>query len=368
VNPEPLAPAPTASPARAGALQRTFSFPAAIAALLAVLGVLTVRGRFDDPDMWWHLKLGEVTWTSHRIPAADLFSYTTNHHSRIAQEWLSQLLIYAAFNAGGYSGLMVWLCLFTAAILIAGYALCSVYSGNAKVAFVGALTIWVFGTSGFAVRRRWSVTCLLILELLVLQLGRSRSPRWYLALPPSLRFGPTATALSFLAWWWPHWFCSVPIGVFSPACSWPRAGTPRGPENAGHGARSLPVGSLSEPRAAVKRATRIPAGHAVVNQRAPVRIRRTLQLRWGSDRLPTGRERAPWPAFSGRAASSARPRAGRTENSNRNEQNQCGHHQAKKERAVAVGPKRKEWGRARYQRGLRLRPNWRTSNSRIRSR
>ena len=184
MSPESLAPAATASPARTGALQRTFSFPAAVAALLAVLGVLTVRGRFDDPDMWWHLKLGEVTWTSHRIPAADLFSYTTNHHSRIAQEWLSQLLIYAAFKAGGYSGLMVWLCLFTAAILIAGYALCSIYSGNAKVAFLGALTIWVFGTSGFAVRPQMIGYLLLILELLVLQLGRSRSPRWYLAMPP----------------------------------------------------------------------------------------------------------------------------------------------------------------------------------------
>jgi len=184
VNSGSLAPAPTASPARAGILQKSFSFPTAIAALLAVLGVLTVRDRFDDPDMWWHLKLGEVTWTSHRIPSADLFSYTTNHHSRIAQEWLSQLLIYAAFKAGGYSGLMIWLCLFTAAILIAGYAVCSAYSGNAKVAFFGALTIWVFGTIGFAVRPQMVGYLLLILELLILHLGRSRNPRWYLALPP----------------------------------------------------------------------------------------------------------------------------------------------------------------------------------------
>jgi hypothetical protein len=134
--------------------------------------------------MWWHLKLGEVTWTSHSIPAADLFSYTTNHHLRVAQEWLSQLLIYAAFKAGGYSGLMIWLCLFTAAILIAGYALCSVYSGNAKMALLGALAIWVFGTSGFAVRPQMVGYLLLILELLVLHLGKNRSPRWYFGLPP----------------------------------------------------------------------------------------------------------------------------------------------------------------------------------------
>ena len=183
MNPETLAPAATASPEHAGSLQRIFSFPAALSALLAALGVLTVRDRFDDPDMWWHLKLGEVTWISHRIPTADLFSFTTNHHSRIPQEWLSQLLIYAAFKAGGYSGLMVWLCLFTAAILIAGYTLCSLYSGNGKVAFLGALTIWIFGTSGFAVRPQMVGYLLLILELLILQLGQTRTPRWFLALP-----------------------------------------------------------------------------------------------------------------------------------------------------------------------------------------
>ena len=180
---ESLAPAPTAGLARAGSLQRIFSFPAAIDGLLAVLGVLTVRDRFDDPDLWWHLKLGEVTWTSHRIPTADLFSYTTNPHARIAQEWLSQLLLYGAFKAGGYSGLMLWLCFFTVAILIAGYALCSIYSANAKVAFLGALVIWVFGTSGFSVRPQVVGYLLLVLELLVLQLAQNRSPRWFLTLP-----------------------------------------------------------------------------------------------------------------------------------------------------------------------------------------
>ena len=178
-----FASAPTASPAPAGSLQRFFSFPAAIAALLAVLGVFTARNRFDDLDMWWHLKLGQITWMSHRIPEADLFSYTSNHHSRIAQEWLSQLLIYAAFKVGGYSGLMIWLSFFTVAVLIAGYALCSIYAGNAKVAFLGGLTIWIFATSGLAVRPHMVGYLLLILELIVLHLGQTRSPRWFLVLP-----------------------------------------------------------------------------------------------------------------------------------------------------------------------------------------
>jgi hypothetical protein len=155
-----------------------------LAGLLAMLAVLTVRRRFDDPDMWWHLKIGEVIWKTHTIPTTDLFSYTSNHHASPPHEWLSELLIYGAYRLGGNSGLMLWLCFFTAALLIAGYALCSVYSGNAKVAFVGGLTIWLFGTIGFAIRPHMIGYLLLIVELFLLHLGQTRNPRWFLGLPP----------------------------------------------------------------------------------------------------------------------------------------------------------------------------------------
>ena len=68
-----------------------------LAGLLGVLAVLTVRSRFDDPDMWWHLKTGEIVWKTHTIPVADVFSYTTAHHALVPHEWLSQLLIYGAY-------------------------------------------------------------------------------------------------------------------------------------------------------------------------------------------------------------------------------------------------------------------------------
>jgi hypothetical protein len=179
-----VAAAQSANPARHGLARRVFSFPVAIACLLAVLACLTVRGRFDDPDMWWHLKMGEVIWTTHTIPTTDLFSYTTNHHAYIAHEWLGEVTIYAAYKLGGYPGLMVWLCCFTSALLIAGYALCTLYSGNAKVAFLGALTIFLFGTIGFSIRPQMIGYLLLIVELVLLHLGRICNPRWFFALPP----------------------------------------------------------------------------------------------------------------------------------------------------------------------------------------
>lgn len=193
-------------------LRKVFSFPVMVSGLLSVLGVLTVRSRFDDPDMWWHLKTGQIIWTTHTIPTTDIFSYTTNHHAWVDHEWLSQVLIYGAYRFGGYSGLMLWMCLLTIALLIAGYALCSIYSGNAKVAFLGAMTIWLFATTGFAVRPQMIGYLLLTIELLLVQLGRTRNPRWFFWLPPL--FAVWVNCHGSFSWdscWQRYFFCALSL-------------------------------------------------------------------------------------------------------------------------------------------------------------
>ncbi len=65
-----------------------------------------------------------------------------------------------------------WLCFFAAALLIASYVFCSLYSGNAKIGFLGALIVWFFATVGLAVRGQVIGYVLLVLELLLLYLGK----------------------------------------------------------------------------------------------------------------------------------------------------------------------------------------------------
>ena len=170
-------------PAPVRILQKTFSFPVVLAAFLVVLVVLTVRGRFDDPDMWWHLKIGEVIWTTHTIPMEDLFSSTAIHQASVPQEWLSEALIYGAYRTGGYSGLMLWLCLSSSVLVIAGYVLCSFCSGNSKIGFLGAMIVWFFATVGLSLRPQVIGYILLVFELGLLHLGRTRNPRWLFGLP-----------------------------------------------------------------------------------------------------------------------------------------------------------------------------------------
>lgn len=176
-----------AQPTRTGTLryvvQSIFSFPVMLAFMLAVLAVFTVRSRFDDPDMWWHLKMGEIIWTTHTIPLQDIFSYTTNHQASVPQEWLGEVSLYIAFKLGGYSGLMLWICIFASALFIAAYGFCSLYGGNLKVAFLGGIIVWLFSTIGLSARPQMIGYLLLIVELFLIHLGRTRSPRWFLCLP-----------------------------------------------------------------------------------------------------------------------------------------------------------------------------------------
>ncbi len=72
------------------------SFPVLLSTLLATLTVLTVRTRLDDPDLWWHLKVGEIVWQRHSIPRMDTFAFTTHGHAWMAHEWLAQVSIYGA--------------------------------------------------------------------------------------------------------------------------------------------------------------------------------------------------------------------------------------------------------------------------------
>lgn len=164
-------------------LRRVFSFPSMLAFLLLMLAVLTARSRLNDPDMWWHLKMGQVICTAHAIPAGDLFSYTARHQAIVPQEWLGEVSIFLAYKWGGYSGMMLWLCAFAALLLVAAYAFCSLYSRNSKVGFVGAMLIWFFSSVGYAIRPQLIAYLFLVLELALIYLGRTRNPRWFFWLP-----------------------------------------------------------------------------------------------------------------------------------------------------------------------------------------
>src|SRR5215472_18161834 len=120
-------------------LRRLFAFPMLLAAGLAVVTLLTVSNRLNDPDLWWHLKVGQIIASTHSIPTTELFSHTAQGHSWTAHEWLAQLSIYAAYEVAGNTGLMLWMSVLASLLVLAVFFLCRRCSGNALVSFLGAL-------------------------------------------------------------------------------------------------------------------------------------------------------------------------------------------------------------------------------------
>lgn len=161
-----------------------FSFPVLLAVLLSFVIFWSAGARFNDPDMWWHLKVGERIWQTGSLPTTDEFSFTTGAHEWIPHGWLAETMLYGCYRLGGYPALMLWLCLVGAALVVSLYTLCALYSGNAKVALLGGLTGWFFATISLAIRPLLLGYLFLVLELLILHCARTRRNEWLWALPP----------------------------------------------------------------------------------------------------------------------------------------------------------------------------------------
>ena len=85
-------------------------------------------------DFWWHLKAGEVIWNTGSIPRVDAFSFTASGREFVYQNWLSEIVYYLAYLAGG---LPVLICLH-AAIFVLSFAvllwLCWQITGQPRLA------------------------------------------------------------------------------------------------------------------------------------------------------------------------------------------------------------------------------------------
>lgn len=88
----------------------------AVSIFIVMFMLMALFPRFEDPDFYWHLKMGELIASSDKFPWHDVFTYTNSGHSWVQSEWLSQWLFYQLFRLGGLHA--VWL--FTSSI----YVLC----------------------------------------------------------------------------------------------------------------------------------------------------------------------------------------------------------------------------------------------------
>jgi len=70
------------------------------------LFAMAARGVID-PDVWWHLRTGQLMLQNHTLFHADPYSFTRFGQPWVNHEWLSEVLLFGAFRATGFAGLIV---------------------------------------------------------------------------------------------------------------------------------------------------------------------------------------------------------------------------------------------------------------------
>jgi hypothetical protein len=74
------------------------------ACVMATVLTAFAGATLQDPDTWWHVKVGLDLLANGTFPTADTYSYTFAGQPWIAKEWLGQVLLALAYSAGGWNG------------------------------------------------------------------------------------------------------------------------------------------------------------------------------------------------------------------------------------------------------------------------
>jgi hypothetical protein len=91
-----------------GRLQQTQNFRLALGALLAsglfINAARSVTQLLREPDMWWHIKTGQMILANGSVPQVDSFSHSFFGSPWIAKEWLAQVMYALSYNVVHWAG------------------------------------------------------------------------------------------------------------------------------------------------------------------------------------------------------------------------------------------------------------------------
>jgi hypothetical protein len=188
----PARPADTASsgPGLRTSLLRLLADPrrlfVAVAALVAFGACVDV---LQDPDLWWHLRLGRWILDNHAVPHAEMFTFTAAGNAMTAHEWGSEVVFSLLARAGGVllvavvMGLVAW----GGLLVLAARAR---LRGAGPVALACALLLGARAAQPVLGTRPQVFTFALICAcLLVAERHLARGTRWIWGLPPAVMVG-----------------------------------------------------------------------------------------------------------------------------------------------------------------------------------
>src|SRR5438128_10535621 len=64
-------------------------------------------GAEQDPDFWWHLRIGRWMVEHGRLPSSDIFTFTATNHVWTDHEYLTEILMWLAYSSLGLTVLVI---------------------------------------------------------------------------------------------------------------------------------------------------------------------------------------------------------------------------------------------------------------------
>jgi hypothetical protein len=154
--------------------RRAFTFILALG-----LFVMAARG-ITDPDVWWHLRTGQLIIQNHHVFHNDPYSFTRFDQPWVDHEWLSQIFIFALYRMAGWGGLISGF-----ALIIATAFLLIFQRSPGRPYIAGVVTVWgaVASIPCWGVRPQMLTLLLASVFLLLLERSYER-PRllWWMPL------------------------------------------------------------------------------------------------------------------------------------------------------------------------------------------
>jgi hypothetical protein len=153
--------------------------------IILALGLFVLAARSaTDPDLWWHLRTGQLAVQNHHVFHNDPYSFTRFDERWVDHEWLSQVFIYALYRVAGWAGLIIGF-----AVIIAAAFLLVFRRSPGQPFIAGAVTVWGALASIPSLGVRPQMLTLLLASIFLLLLERSyQRPNLLWWLPPLMLF------------------------------------------------------------------------------------------------------------------------------------------------------------------------------------
>ncbi len=156
------------------------SFPVVLGLVVLTVMFAMCRQNILDPDIWWHLHNAEYLVQNHRLPSADLYSFTVPGEPWMNHEWLAEMPYYFAWKLGGLSGINAVTILTLALIFLGVVYLSYQETGHYKASIVAVCAAVFLGSVSFGPRTILFGYSYLVVLLVVLQRLRQKghAPLW----------------------------------------------------------------------------------------------------------------------------------------------------------------------------------------------